>query len=308
MQDSFTGLPTCLRGAQLPSEAERIALLGSHWERLRAFDQLVEVAGECGIQADQDRHFFILPEDEVSLLETSGQPWSGLGEAIRNFRRLLPFVSLSAFGFEASGEDIFETNTLRLVRIGGGVEALAFEAPDASIYKFFFFREGGYIGSSFSYARDENGLVQATAFPGNYRELLEKLLLVSEIGVPTEVVGISPEGVVIVKQALGEALPQGMDTSKVLPSGLIVIPSVFLRADRDHPRLYFLRDQPWLVADLHARNIVRCSDGKLRVIDMVAGPWPADLTCADGMIVDWLQRVRLDPRASALPGAKDDEL
>jgi hypothetical protein len=49
-------------------------------------------------------------------------------------------------------------------------------------------------------------------------------------------------------------------------------------------------------------------DGKLRVIDMVAGPWPAELTSADGMIADWLERVRQDPQATALPGAKDDEL
>jgi hypothetical protein len=308
MQDAFTGLPTCLRGARLPGEAERVALLGRHRERLRAFDQLVKVAGECGIQADQDRHFFVLPEDEVSLLETAGEPWSGLGKAIREFRRLLPIVPLDVFGFEPHGEDIFETNTPRLVRIGGGVEALAFEAPDASIYKFFFFREGGYIGSGFSYTRDEHGLILARAFPGNYRLLLEKILIIDQIGVPTEVVGVSPEGVLIVKQMLGEALPQGLDTSKLLPGGLIVVPSRFLRADRDHPRLYFLAGQPWILADLHARNMVRCADGELRVIDLVAGPWPSDLTQNDPLIADWLARVRENPEATLLPAARDDEL
>lgn len=308
MQDAFTGFPTCINGAKLPGEAERVALLGRNWERLRAFDHLVEVAGECGIKADQDRHFFVLPEDEVSLLETAGEPWSGLGEAIRRFRRLLPFVQLDVFGFEPSGEDIFETNTPRLVRIGGGVEALAFEAPDTSIYKFFFFREGGYIGSGFAYSRGEHGLINATAFPGTYRQLLEKLLIIDQIGIPTEVVGISPEGVVIAKQTLGEALPQGLDTSKMLPAGLIVIPSRFLRADRDHPRLFFLAGQPWLLADLHARNMVRCADGRLRVIDLVAGPWPVHITQSDPLVANWLARVREDPAATALPGAPDDEL
>ncbi len=308
MQDAFTGFPTSLCGARLPSDEERTALLGRHRARLRAFDHLVEVSRKCGIEADQDRHFFILPEDEVSLLETAGEPWSDLGEAIRLFRSLLPFVSLDTFGFEPGGDDIFETNTPRLVRIGGGVEALAFEAADASIYKFFFFREGGYIGSSFDYRRDDDGLIRASAIPGDYRQLLEKILIVTEIGVAAEVVGISPEGVLIVKQMLGEALPQGMDTSKVIPAGLIVIPSRFLRADRDHPRLYFLAGQPWLVADLHARNMVRCEDDKLRVIDLVAGPWPMEMTRGDGLIREWLERVRLDPTATALPGARDDEL
>ncbi len=308
MQDAFTGLPTCLCGAKLPSEAERAALLGRNRERLRAFDHLVQVAGECGIEADQDRHFFVLPEDEVSLLETAGEPWSGLGEAIRAFRRLLPVIPLDAFGFEPNGEDIFDTNTPRLVRIGGGVEALAFEAADASVYKFFFFRQGGYIGSGFSYSRDEHGLILASAFPGNYRELLEKLLIIDCIGVPTEVIGISPEGVLIVKQMLGEPLPQGLDTSKMLPAGLIVIPSRFLRADRDHPRLYFLSGRPWLLADLHARNMVRCIDGELRVIDLVAGPWPLAITQGDPLVSDWLARVRHDPASTLLPGSPDDEL
>ena len=308
MQDPFTGKSSCIRGAELPAAAERIALLGRHWERLRAFDRLVEVAGECGIQADQDRHFFVLPEDEVSLLESAGEPWSALGEAIRRFRELLPFVPLDVFGFEPHGDDIFETNTPRLVRIGAGVEALAFQAEDASIYKFFFFREGGAIGSGFSYARDERGLIRATAFPGSYRQLLEKLLIVHEIGAPTEVVGISPEGILVVKQTLGRALPQGMDTSTVLPAGLITIPSTFLRADRDHPRLYFLAGTPWLLADLHARNLVRCIDGELRVIDIVAAPWPVDITAGEPLIAHWLSRVRSDPSAALLPDAPDDEL
>ena len=308
MRDPFTGQPTCLRGATLPSEEERSALLGRHRERLRAFDQLVEIAGECGIEADQDRHFFTLPEDEVSLLEMAGEPWSALGEAIRNFRRLLPFVPLDVFGFEAGGDDVFDTNTAHLVRIGGGVEALAFEAADSSIYKFFFFREGGFIGSGFCYTRDEQGLLHANAIPGNYRLLLEKLLIIDRIGVPTEVVGISPEGILIAKQMLGEALPQGLDTSKLLPEGLIVIPSRFLRADRDHPRLFFLAERPWLLADLHARNMVRCQDGVLRAIDIVAAPWPMDLVNGDPLIANWLERVRLDASAVALPTSPDSEL
>ena len=94
----------------------------------------------------------------------------------------------------------------------------------------------------------------------------------------------------------------------MLPAGLIEIPSRFLRADRDHPRLFFLEGEPWLVADLHARNFVRCTDGALRVIDLVAAPWPMDLTAREPLIADWLARVRMDPMTSALPGAHDDEL
>ena len=62
------------------------------------------------------------------------------------------------------------------------------------------------------------------------------------------------------------------------------------------------------MADLHARNFVRGVDGALRVIDLVAAPWPAEFGAADPQIGAWLERMRRDPAASALPGARDEEL
>ena len=94
----------------------------------------------------------------------------------------------------------------------------------------------------------------------------------------------------------------------MLPATLIEIPSRFLRANRDHPRLLLVGDGAWLVADLHARNFVRCVDGALRVIDLVAAPWPAPVAASQSLMADWLGRVRRDPNASVLPGARDDEL
>jgi hypothetical protein len=44
------------------------------------------------------------------------------------------------------------------------------------------------------------------------------------------------------------------------------------------------------------------------VIDLVAGPWPAEPGLRDPLISEWLGRVRADPAASALPEAPDDEL
>jgi hypothetical protein len=88
----------------------------------------------------------------------------------------------------------------------------------------------------------------------------------------------------------------------------VEIPSRFLRGNRDHPRLFFLRDRPFLVADLHARNFVRSREGGLHLIDLVAAPWPENETGRDPSMADWLNRIRRDPTASALPGAHDDEL
>jgi hypothetical protein len=65
---------------------------------------------------------------------------------------------------------------------------------------------------------------------------------------------------------------------------------------------------PYLVADLHAKNFVRGADGVLRLIDLVAAPWPDAQAHRSPLITEWLGRVRDDPAASALPEAPDDEL
>lgn len=310
MQDAFTRQPTRIRGRALPPEPDRAALQDDHERRLEALTRLSAAAAQCGLRADSDRDLVLLAEDEISLLEAAGGDWAAFGAAIRAWRGLLPLQPLEAFGFLASSENPLEEPNPHLRRIGGGVEAWAFVAEDdGSVYKFYLPREAKRIGSAFEFRPGEEAALHADAELGDYRALLEKLLLIHLLGgMATEVVAVTPEGIVIAKQALGEPLPQGDDMSQSLPPGLIEIPSRFLRANRDHPRLLFHRDRPWLVADLHARNFVRASDGALRVIDLVAAPWP-DLTAfRHPLIADWLERVRQNPSASLLRPTSDAEL
>jgi len=246
----------------------------------------------------------------VSLLEGAGAEWAALGEAIRALRATLPLGSLSDFGFPEDEDSPLEEGNPRMRRIGVGVEAWAFEAQsDRSVYKFYLPREEKRIGSAFGFERGDETLLLAQARLGDYRALLEKLLIIQALGgMATEVVSVTREGILVAKQTLGEPLPQGEDMSRDLPGGLIEIPSRFLRANRDHPRLLFLGGRPFLVADLHARNFVRGSDGSLRVIDLVAGAWPGDEPLRDPLISGWIERVRDNPAAPPLPGSPDDEL
>ena len=323
MQDVFTGKITCIQGRLLPGAEERARLQDNHERRLEALARLGAAAEKCDLRAhsDPDRDLVLLAEDEVALLESSGPEWAELGGAIRAFRTLLPLHRLEDFGFHAEVEHPLEEPNARLRYLHSGVEASAFVAvEDGSVYKFFLPRDEHFIGSEFGFRRGDETVLQADAVLGSYRALLEKLLLVHALGgMATEVVAVTPEGILVAKQVLGEPLPQGDDMSRALPVGLIEIPSRFLRANRDHPRLFFLprgvaeagrpvRYEPFLVADLHARNFVRCVDGALRVIDLVAAPWPDRDARSDSLIVDWLARVRENPDASALGGAHDDEL
>jgi len=331
MQDPFTGQTTRLRGRLLPGADERRALQDDHERRLAALARLGAAAAECSVGEDSDRDLVTLAEDEVALLEVAGGAWAELGAAIRAWRALLPRMRLDEFGFPA-GEEVdnpLEEPNEKLRRIGGGVEAWCFAAPGdgGSVYKFYLPREQKRIGSAFEFRRGpfdglragDEATLHAEARLGDYRALLEKLLLIHALGgMATEVVAVTPEGIVVAKQTLGDPLPQGDDVSGVLPAALIEIPSRFLRANRDHPRLFFLgrggsaaappKAEPWLVADLHARNFVRCADGALRVIDLVAAPWPAPEIAGDPLIAHWLARVHANPHATALGAARDDEL
>lgn len=310
MQDAFTGKPTCVRGRQLPGPKECADLQDDHERRLEALARLRTAAEKCDLRTDSDRDLVLLAEDEVSLLETSGDTWAALGEAIRNFRARLPLRRLEDFGFPADVEHPLEEPNPRLRYLHSGVEASAFiGVADGSVYKFFLPREEKLIGSVFGYHPGDETTLLAEAELGSYRGLLEKLLLIQVLdGMATEVIAVTTEGILVVKQALGDPLPQGDDMSTSLPAGLIEIPSRFLRANRDHPRLLFHDDTPWLVADLHARNFVRGADGRLRVIDLVAAPWPSGGEADDPLIREWLDRVRHDPSAGALRGSADDEL
>ncbi len=311
MQDSFTEQPTLIRGRHLPNPLERRTLQDHHERRLEALTRLSAAAEKCDLRthSDPDRDLVLLEEDEVSLLEAAGAEWASLGDAIRDFRRQLPIIPLEEFGFDTLAENPLEEPNQKLQRIGGGVEAWAYASSDGSVYKFYLPREEKRIGSVFEFSLGEETALSAEAGLGDYQGLLEKLLLIHALhGTATEVVGITPEGIVVAKQTLGDPLPQGDDMSRDLPPELIEIPSRFLRANRDHPRLFFHNDRAWLIADLHARNFVRCEDGLLRIIDLVAAPWPNNPAQHYPLITDWINRVQLDPHASALASSPDDEL
>lgn len=309
--DPFTGRPSRVCGSRLLSGEETAALQHDHERRLEALAGLSQAAEGVGFGTDSDDDLVLWAEDELSLLAGAGGAWTELDRAAQSLRACLPIVPLDVFGFPEGSEDPFGEGSVALHRIGSGVEATAFQAKaDGSIYKFYLPREEGRIGGSFTFSPGgEETALLAEASLGSYRALFEKLALILALGgMPTEVVGVTPEGVIVAKQARGERLAEDTDTSALQPASLIPIPARFLRARRDHPRLFFRHARPWLVADLHAKNLVRASDGSLRAIDLLAAPWPGALIAAEPLLADWLERVRIDPHASVLRAVSDDEL
>jgi hypothetical protein len=309
MQDFFTGKPTCIRGRTLPDAVQRAALQDDHQRRLAALARLSAAAARVGVATDPDDDLVLWREDELSLLAGADAIWGEFAAAIHAFRELAPIVPLEQFGFAPDAEDAFGDGSARLRRIGGGVEAWAFVAEDHSVYKFYLPREGGRIGGSFVFRRGEEAFIYAEAVGGCYRDVFEKLLLINALGgMPTEVVGVSPEGVVVAKQTLGDRVTEGSDVTALLPAELIPVPSRFLRAHRDHPRLSFVAGSTWFVADTHEKNLAYDLEGRVRVIDLLAARWPERLSRTEPVLTDWINRARIDPEATVLAPVDDDEL
>ncbi len=310
MQDPFTGRPTCIKGSRLPSDEDRRALQHDYRRRLEALARFSAAAAQVGIGTYPDDDLVLWNADEIGLLAAADPLWEELDAAARAFRATFPLIELEDFGFPEDVEDLLGEASPDLRPISSGVEATAFEAKDKSIYKFFMPRDDGHIGGTFSFTRAEDVALDAEASDGTYQAMLEKFDLIMRLdGMPTEVIGVTKrEGVLVAKQTLGALLSEGADTSQVQPPELIPLASRFLRAHRDHPRLYFVDDAPWLVADLHSKNMVRAADGNLKAIDLLAAPLPADLIVKEPLLADWLKRVAADPETSVLHAVDDDEL
>lgn len=310
MQDPFTGRPTCIHGGRLPSAEAWRALQHDHRRRLEALARFRTAAAQVGIGTYPDDDLVLWDADEIGLLAAADPLWEELDAAARAFREVFPLVDLEDFGFPDEVEDLLGEASPELRLISSGVEATAFEAKDHSIYKFFMPRDDGHIGGTFSFSREEDVALQAEASDGTYQAMLEKFDLILRLGgMPTEVVGVTKrEGVLVTKQTLGELLSEGADTSQMQPPDLIPLASRFLRAHRDHPRLYFVDGSPWLVADLHSKNMVKAADGELRAIDLLAASLPPNLIAKEPLLADWLERVAEDPNANVLPSVNDDEL
>jgi hypothetical protein len=300
LHDPFSGRFTVIRGAKLPGKDDQAHLI-HHYERgLEAIARLGAAAAQCSLTTDSERDLLLLPEDTLAILETEGGQWANLFRVLCEVRGFLPLLTLEKFGFPTDADDPLDEKNPRLRRIGTGMEVWAFADEDGSIYKFFMPRDVQLIGAGFRYDLEEDSRVMATAVAGSYHELLAKLALLNQIGgMPTEIVGLTVEGILVVKQT------RGIDTSSLLPAHFLECPSRILNCDRKHPRLVLVGECPWLVADLHEKNFVYDAENKVCIIDLVAAPISAELINCLPLMKHWIQHAQAG-RSSFTMNKEDD--
>ncbi len=313
MLDSFSKRETFLSGSVLPSDRDQARLVECHERRLEAFHHLRKAAAQCGLGQSPATDYELLqfPEDDLSLLKHEGGAWAELYEAVRLLRLTLPLLTLEAFGFNSNADEPFDDNTQGLRCIGSGMEAWAFQDAAGSIYKFFLPREACWSGATFDFKQNSEDVIEAKAcFECTYDDLLKKLLLINLIGgMPTEVLGLTSEGILIAKQTRGQALAKGTDPTPFLDLKILRdCPSRLLICDRAHPRLLVEKENLWLIGDLHDRNIVYDCNGQARIIDCVATQLPKKIIDRTPLLQHWLRLAIDNPVADLLEDVPDTEL
>lgn len=168
--------------------------------------------------------------------------------------------------------------------VADGQEAFVYRNPaePAVVYKFVprvVFTDGrkGAWGIDVVFATDGTFKKALSRRPESF---FEKLWLLEHLGLPTEIVGMTAGGTLVVRQAVvveNWSRPSPANTNGVV---LHAVPGTILRAVGDaaaESRFVVVDGKVFLMADLHDENIMSDSMGSLRIIDAAVAEIPEAL-------------------------------
>ena len=266
--DPFTGIPSLITGQQLTREQGR-AIGHAHAQRLRA-----------GLPNSPDRGN-ASPALAASRAGTLNVEQGSADTPVR-----IPILSAAQF-----------SRLQKLPLIGEGAEAKVYaDRTRGTVYKVLqgYAPVPGVIGSPAIgvwpqvYYTSNGQLDYAFAPADRPRQLVVRLAVQTLVGgTPTEIVGVGPEGHLILKQPLSPAPDIGRDDDFIDNSGLSIarnraglveIPKALL-ADPESPRVFLavVEGRPWLLMDLHPDNFVGDNQAQGRINDAIVGQLPASI-------------------------------
>jgi hypothetical protein len=195
-------------------------------------------------------------------------------------------------------------SSTELRQLKSGAEAYPFADDEAKVvYKLFNLRGAGdpakpqgWLGKRvFMEERDEELAVVLSE--ATLTDTLEKLMILNDAGGhPTEIVGLSDDGnFMIAKQPF--AMPYKdfkNDRKNAIENLRAVVPS-FTRLNREIG-VFWLREQAWMICDLHNGNIMRNRENKPTIIDALIGRLPEQISEK----VPWARDALEDSRALRL--------
>jgi|GEM_PF-663089 len=188
---------------------------------------------------------------------------TAVGEAeFRRVAQVLPLVR--------GASSLLNTQTGRsLPEIGRGQEAFVYEdAEQGVVYKVYTKGHSAYESIGMRVAIDEG---MAGLDTGQPRDVIEKAWAINELGgTPTEIVGFTQDGEIVVKQPRGNDAAQYERAQVLTRAHLQEVPSEVLpRIDMRSPLYYsHIAGQDVLLGDLHGKNFIGDTIGRGRINDL----------------------------------------
>ncbi len=192
-------------------------------------------------------------------------------------RHGIPLVRLPDLGLVMDADGVSRSSSDEFVRLKAGSEAQPFlDKPGGTVLKIFAQTEDCGIGKKLRATRDADGRWFVDFESATFIETLEKLNLLHEIGgLPTEIVGITPQAGWIVAQPEATHVPieefPAARAEAVANVGGIQVADV---RGLENIRIVWHHNQAWMIGDLHAKNIMRDADGRALIMDALTAPVP----------------------------------
>jgi len=187
----------------------------------------------------------------------------GAGQ-LREYQKILPLVR------DPSGGLVNIQTGRRLPQIGRGVEAYVYEDVEQGVvYKVY--SEGTSSDRSIGMRVAIDGDGMAGLDTGQLPDIIEKTWAINELGgTPTEIVGFTQDGEIVVKQPRGNDEAQYERAQVLAKAHLQEIPADILpRIDMRSPLYYsYIAGQDVLLGDLHGKNFIGDTIGRGRINDL----------------------------------------
>lgn len=182
----------------------------------------------------------------------------------------VPIVDLSRLSITHDA-DGFVTSRV-LVPLPSGAEAAPYlDQEERVVYKLFDLRANGALGKKLTFNFSGDGL-EVEVSDATWIDTMEKLsVLNAGGGLPTEVIGLASTGdYLLAKQPLAypfEDFHSDREMAESMMKGIVPIGGGL----RQRVIVSHVESRPWMIGDLHERNIMRDSSGRPTIIDALLG-------------------------------------
>ena len=238
-------------------------------------------------------------------------------EAPRGRAVALPLIRLDDLGWKQpraarqqlrrSYEVFTEDASTRLEYVGEGMEAFVYRAPEnpGVVYKFFPLNVGETgVALRFDLHLDAEGRLDFEAsYSKDQADLVDKVWLLNALGLPTEILGITEEGAIVVKQAEVAEPAAGADAASfsAQTGGLILYApgadAIAAPASIEREtKVLWLDGEFWLLGDLWEANRMVNGGGVTHIVDAIATVIPADLATKSASLGRFLRDVEAHAR------------